>query len=70
MKPGPTALRPVMKVKEIAEYLRVDATTIRRLIQDGEIPAFKVGSDYRFRRDEVDKWIAEKTRSDYLIARS
>jgi excisionase family DNA binding protein len=56
-----TAVRSVMKVKEIAEYLRVNVTTVRRLIQKGEIPAFKIGTDYRILRDEIDKWIAEKT---------
>jgi PTS system nitrogen regulatory IIA component len=61
MKPRPTLARPVMKVKEIAEYLRVNSNTVRRWIRKGEIPAFKVGTDYRFKRDEIDKWIAEKT---------
>jgi excisionase family DNA binding protein len=62
MKPEPTSVRPVMKVKEIAEYLRVNVQTVRKMAQKGEIPVFRVGTDYRFRRDEIDKWITEKTR--------
>ena len=57
----PTSLRPLMTVNEVAEFLHVHTQTVRKLIQTSDIPAFRVGTDWRIRRDEVDKWIAEKT---------
>jgi excisionase family DNA binding protein len=52
-----------MTLKEVAEYLRIHQTTLRKLIRRGEILGFKIGSDYRFRQDEIEKWLAEKQRS-------
>jgi excisionase family DNA binding protein len=56
MKPRHAAAPgPIMTSKEVAEYLRISQTTLYRLIRRGEIPSFKVGVDYRFRRDAIDK---------------
>ncbi|MGO9450942.1 MAG: helix-turn-helix domain-containing protein [Candidatus Binataceae bacterium] len=64
MKPEPTAaLNPAMTSKELCQYLHIHPSTISRLVRKGEIPAFKVGSDYRFNREQIGKWIAEKERS-------
>ncbi|MGO9450940.1 MAG: helix-turn-helix domain-containing protein [Candidatus Binataceae bacterium] len=64
MKPRhAAALDPMMMPKEVAEYLHIHWRTLYRLIRRGGIPAFKVGGAYRFRRDEIDKWIAENERS-------
>jgi excisionase family DNA binding protein len=64
MKTRPVAApSPMMTPTEVAEYLRIHGSTVYRLIRRGEIPSFKVGGDYRFRRDEIDKWLAEKQRA-------
>jgi excisionase family DNA binding protein len=49
----------VMKVKEVAEYLKVHRSTIYRLLRRDAIPAFKIGSDWRFNVEEIDKWRLE-----------
>ena len=50
---------PVMTLKELAEYLKVHPTMIYKLIHRHELPCFKVGADYRFNRENINKWIAE-----------
>jgi len=63
MKPrDAAALCPIMTPYEVADYLRIHYTTLYKMIRRGEIPVFKMGSDYRFRRDELEKWIADKQR--------
>jgi len=47
----------IMTVNEIAQYLRVHATTIYRLLKENRVPAFRVGSDWRFSRRAVDRWM-------------
>ena len=47
----------IMTVEEVAEYLRVHPSTIYRMLRHGEIPAFRVGSDWRFHRNVISKWI-------------
>src|SRR5437667_10257218 len=50
-------VEPLMTSDEIAGLLRVDVVTIRRLVARGELPAYRVGSEYRF---------AETDLADYL----
>jgi excisionase family DNA binding protein len=45
-----------MTVHELAEYLRVHPSTIYRLLRHGALPAFRVGSDWRFSREAIDRW--------------
>jgi excisionase family DNA binding protein len=47
----------ILTVKEVAEYLKVNERTIYRLATEKKIPAFRVGTSWRFRRAEVDSWI-------------
>jgi len=49
----------VMTVKDIAEYLDVHPMTIYKYVKEGRIPAFKVGTSWRIRRDSIKRWIKE-----------
>lgn len=46
----------VMTVNELAEYLRVHRSTIYRLLKKGQLPGFKIGSDWRFNVEVIDEW--------------
>jgi len=47
-------------VEELAKYLKLHEYTIRRLAKAGKIPSFKAGGQWRFRKDEIDKWSKNK----------
>ena len=49
----------ILTLDEVATYLKAGKRTVYRLAQQGEIPAFKLGGTWRFRRSELDRWIAE-----------
>ena len=49
----------VMTLEEVAAYLRVHESTVYRLLKKQSIPAFKLGSDWRFNQESIDKWIAQ-----------
>ena len=62
MKPRDDATpRRFMTVAEVAEYFNVGRITIYGLARDGMIPAFRIGRDYRFDRDVIDKWMTDRT---------
>ena len=44
-------------VEEIAKALKLHPYTIRRLSREGKIPAFKFGGQWRFKMDQVEKWL-------------
>ncbi|MGH8011892.1 MAG: helix-turn-helix domain-containing protein [Candidatus Binataceae bacterium] len=49
----------VLTLEEVASYLRVHPSTIYRLLKKKQLPAFKVGSDWRFNLESIDRWRAE-----------
>jgi excisionase family DNA binding protein len=50
----------MLTVEEVADYLRVSRSTICRLLKRKELPGFKVGSDWRFNVEAIDRWLAER----------
>lgn len=50
----------ILTVREVAEFLKVTERTIYRLASEGQIPSFKVGGSWRFRRTDLVKWMAEQ----------
>lgn len=50
----------IMTLKELADYLKVAEKTIYRLANDDKIPAFKVGGSWRFKKQDIDLWIAKQ----------
>lgn len=50
----------IMTPKEAAKYLGLHIITIYRLIKKGELPGFKVGGQWRFKKDLLDSWILNK----------
>ncbi len=52
--------KEVLTLREVAEYLGVHASTVYKYAKKGRIPAFKIGSDWRFKRIHIDEWIERK----------
>jgi excisionase family DNA binding protein len=50
----------IMTVDDLAEYLKVHYSTVYRLLKRSDLPGFRLGSDWRFRRAEIDRWIAQQ----------
>lgn len=51
----------ILTMKEICDLLKVHPSTIYKLIKQGEIPAFRIGSEWRFRRDTMLRLLSEKS---------
>ncbi len=49
----------VLTVQEVSSYLRVHPSTIYRMLKKNQLPAFRVGSDWRFTVDALDRWRAQ-----------
>ncbi len=49
---------PLMTVAEVAEVLRVSNMTVYRLIKAGELPALRVGKNYRIREGDLEAYLA------------
>ena len=52
-------MRTILTLVEVAEFLRVHPTTVYRLLYKDQIPAFKVGSEWRFNQESVESWVKD-----------
>jgi len=53
-------IAPVLTVRDLSNYLRIHPSTVYRLLKTGQLPAFRVGSDWRFNVEEIDLWRVER----------
>ena len=59
-------LDDLMTTKELAEYLQLDRMTIYKLLKSGDIPANRVGHQWRFVRSDIDSWSRSKQTSESI----
>ena len=51
----------LLTADQVAHYLKVDKFTVYRLVSQKKIPAFKVGSQWRFNRRMIDAWLLKNS---------
>jgi excisionase family DNA binding protein len=49
----------LLTTDQLAEYLNVDKFTVYRLISQKEIPAIKVGNQWRFKKRLIEAWLSQ-----------
>lgn len=54
----------ILTLKEVAEYLKLAEKTAYRFAAEGKLPGFKIGGSWRFKREDIDRWIEEKKNED------
>jgi len=50
----------IMTIKEVSEYLKLSEKTAYRLASDGKLPGFKVGGSWRFKSEDISRWIEQQ----------
>jgi len=50
----------IMSVKEVAQFLNIDANIIYAKCAKGDIPFFKIGKGYRFKKADIHKWVQKQ----------
>ncbi|HVI46128.1 MULTISPECIES: helix-turn-helix domain-containing protein [unclassified Chitinophaga] len=56
-KPRPAGGGEIMSVKELADFLRLDANTIYNKCAKGEMPHFRMGKLLKFKKSEILDWV-------------
>lgn len=51
----------ILTIEETSQFLKVGKTTLYRLAREGKIPAWKIGREWRFLRNELIKWAKERS---------
>ena len=55
----------VLTLKEVAALLKIAERTAYMMVQRGDLPGFKVGGQWRFKRKDIDAWMEEQKRVDH-----
>jgi excisionase family DNA binding protein len=51
----------LLTAHQVARYLRIDKFTVYRLVSQKKLPAFKVGNQWRFKRQLLDEWLKKNS---------
>jgi excisionase family DNA binding protein len=49
----------VLTLEEVADFLHVHPSTVYRLLKKRRIPAFRMGSDWRFNQESIEQWVKQ-----------
>ena len=47
----------MLKVQDVAERLNVTTKTVTRWIEDGKLPAYRFGKDFRIKKEDFDEFV-------------
>jgi excisionase family DNA binding protein len=50
----------LLMVGEVAQMMRVSNMTVYRLIKSGQLPAIRVGKNYRIRRSDIERYLDDR----------
>jgi excisionase family DNA binding protein len=53
--------KEVMTLREASEYLGISPDTLYKYLGEDQIPAFKLGNRWRFKKDLLDRWMEMKS---------
>jgi len=56
--------KEILTVKDVSKYLGIHPLTVQKYARGGKIPAFKIGTDWRFHKRYIEKWIREQMSSN------
>jgi excisionase family DNA binding protein len=59
----------VLTISGLANYLHIHRSTIYRLLKRGELPGFKIGSDWRFNIEAIDQWRLQQGTAQLAVLR-
>ena len=51
-----------LTIEDVAKRFGVNVTTVYRLVQQGKLPAFKIGNQWRFSETRLEEWVADRER--------
>ena len=46
-----------MTVKQVSVYLQISVSKVYQMAQEGQIPCYRLGQQWRFDREEIDRWL-------------
>jgi len=61
--PGILEMEKLITLEELSRYLKISKPTLYKMVEKGKIPALKIASQWRFKKDDINRWV-EKQRKN------
>ena len=58
----------LLTTRELQDRLQLDRVTIYRMVKEGELPALRVGGQWRFSSDAIESWLNNRDRARPAVA--
>jgi excisionase family DNA binding protein len=58
--------KEVLTVSQVAEYLQLSEMTTYKMVQEGKIPAFKIGRSWRVKKSDLEALIERLKKGERL----
>jgi len=55
-------MEKLLTLREVSEKLQISENTLYKLARKGEIPGIKIGNQWRFKVQDIEKWLEEQKR--------
>lgn len=56
-------MEELLTLEGLAKYLKISKHTLYKMLEKGEIPAFKIANQWRFKKSDIDKWIEQQRKT-------
>jgi excisionase family DNA binding protein len=55
-------MEKLLTLRQVSEKLQISENTLYKLARKGEIPAIKIGNQWRFKAQDIERWLEEQKR--------
>lgn len=56
----------IMTISQVAKYLQISEMTTYKLVNEGKIPAFKIGRHWRVKKEDLGEYIEKLKRGERI----
>ena len=65
-----TSKEHLMTIKEVADYLSIHEMTLYTLLHETDLPAMKLGGQWRFKKSLLDEWLVRQMKQGKIRTRT
>ncbi|HEB73776.1 DNA-binding protein [Methanosarcinales archaeon] len=56
-------MEELFTLEELAKYLKISKPTLYKMVEKGKIPALKIANQWRFKKDDINRWLEKQRKS-------
>jgi len=56
-------MEELLTLEELAKYLKISKPTLYKMVEKGKIPALKVANQWRFKKEDINRWLEKQRKS-------